>query len=77
MEPIETPLEKRMRYKLVIGKFAVKKVVDRGAALEFAVEFPGLGTMIFVGPKADVREGDLLTFYTEILATERANALLS
>ena len=57
-----------LRYKLVLGKFAVGRVIDRGASLEFSIELPGLGRLICTGPKADVKEGDLLTLYTEILA---------
>lgn len=71
MESLESPLSQRLRYKLVIGKFRVVHVEEKGAMLEWAVEFPGLGVMKLLGPKADVREGDLLTFYTEILAPER------
>lgn len=57
-----------VRYKLVLGKFRVEKVNDLGAALEFSIRLPGLGVLICTGPKADVKEGDLLTLYTEILA---------
>jgi hypothetical protein len=57
-----------IRYKLVLGKFAVGRVIDRGASLEFSIELPGLGRLICTGPKADVKEGDLLTLYTEIFA---------
>lgn len=73
MEPVETPLSQRVRYKLVIGKFEVKKVIDRGEGIEFMIDLPGLGKMAFISPKADVREGDYLTLYTEILAPERKN----
>lgn len=69
MEPIEAAL----RYKLILGKFRVGRVVELGAALEFSIELPGLGQLIVTGPKADIKEGDLLTLYTEVFA----NALSS
>ncbi len=64
--------EERIRYKLVLGKFAVGKVNEKGSSLEFSIELPGLGRLICTGPKADVREGDLLTLYTEIYANAQA-----
>lgn len=57
-----------LRYKLILGKFAVGRVIEHGTSLEFSIELPGLGRLICTGPKADVKEGDLLTLYTEILA---------
>jgi hypothetical protein len=64
----------RVRYKLILGKFAVGKVNERGAFLEFSIELPGLGRLICTGPKADVHEGDLLTLYTEILANDKSSS---
>lgn len=64
MEPSQAPL----RYKLLLGKFRVEKVNDLGAALEFSIRLPGLGCLVCTGPKADVKEGDLLTLYTEVFA---------
>ena len=57
-----------LRYKLVLGKFRVTRVIEKGQFLEFNIHLPELGHLICTGPKADVREGDLLTLYTEILA---------
>ena len=62
------PAPHALRYKLILGKFRVPRVVQKGQFLEFAIELPGLGQLICTGPLADVREGDLLTLYTEILA---------
>lgn len=62
--------DERIRYKLILGKFAVEKVIEQGALLEFSIRLPGLGCLICTGPKADVKEGDLLTLYTEIYANE-------
>ena len=67
MEPSQAPL----RYKIVLGKFAVGKVNEKAGLLEFTIELPGLGRLICTGPKADVKEGDLLTLYTEILANAK------
>ena len=67
-EDVERQMAERMRYKLLLGKFRVGRVQELGALLEFSIELPGLGKLICTGPKADVREGDLLTLYTEIMA---------
>lgn len=56
------------RYKLILGKFRVTRVQRTVTGLEFTIELPGLGNFVCAGPMADVREGDLLTLYTEILA---------
>jgi hypothetical protein len=63
--------DSRPRYQIILGKFRVTRVIDRGALLEFNIELPGLGQLICSGPKADVKEGDMLTLYTEILANDR------
>lgn len=57
-----------LRYKIILGKFQVRRVVEKQGLLEFSIELPGLGQLVCTGPKADVREGDLLTLYTEVLA---------
>lgn len=57
-----------LRYKLILGRFRVEKITELGASLEFSIRLPGLGCLICTGPKADVKEGDLLTLYTEVLA---------
>ena len=58
------PTEASLRLKLVLGKY---RVVDRWqnlAKLELDKQF----SMIIIVPNfADVREGDLLTLYTEVL----------
>ncbi len=58
----------QLRYKIILGKFQVTRVIEKRGLLEFSIELPGLGQLICTGPKADVREGDLLTLYTEILS---------
>ena len=62
-----------LRYKLILGKFAVTKIERIPTGLRFAIHFPGLGHVICDGPLADVREGDLLTLYTEILSNAKSS----
>ena len=70
MDSSEAPI----RYKLILGKFRVDKINDIGPFLEFSIHLPGLGHLICTGPKADVKEGDLLTLYTEILANAKMDS---
>ncbi len=65
------PSPQQIRYKLILGKFQVTRIIERGEALEFHIHLPGLGHLMCTGPKADVKEGDLLTLYTEILANAK------
>lgn len=63
------------RLKLVLGKFLCTRVQDTLGRTNFALELPGLGhVVIHVPPSADIREGDLLTVYTEVLTKERPHA---
>lgn len=58
-----------LRFKVVIGKFPVIKVEQAGPrAMTWWVELPNRVIIQVTGPIADVRENDLLTFYTEVLA---------
>jgi hypothetical protein len=64
MEPIEAALRKPLRLVLVLGKF---RVLER-ENLQMKVALGGSTTMtISLPPQADVKAGDLLTFYTEVL----------
>ena len=68
-------MKDRTRLKLVLGKFLCTRVQKSLGQIKFAVELPGLGHIVVNVPKnADVREGDLLTLYTEVLAKERSDA---
>lgn len=63
------PAKDSMRLRLVLGKFQVSKV-DKGlAGLAMTIDLGG-GVKIRcdIPVSADVRVGDLLTFYTEVLA---------
>jgi hypothetical protein len=61
-------LEAKMRFKVVVGKFPVIKVEQHGRVLDWWVELPNRVVIKITGPHADVKEGDLLTFYTEVIA---------
>jgi hypothetical protein len=65
MEPTETPLNlDRIRLVLVLGKF---RVTERQANL-MKIALGGSTTMTVTLPDhVDVRAGDLLTLYTEVL----------
>jgi len=57
-----------IRYKLALGKFRVSRIEKAPTGFRMSIHLPGLGQVICHIPfLADVREGDLLTLYTEIL----------
>jgi hypothetical protein len=62
MESVENG---QFRLKLALGKF---RVIERNGRT-MKVALGGSTTMTFILPddNADVREGDILTFYTEVL----------
>lgn len=63
------------RLKIVLGKFLCTRVQNTLGQVKFAVELPGLGHVVInVPPSADIREGDLLTLYTEVLTKGKADA---
>jgi len=67
------PLENAIRHKLVLGRFPVVGVQRSSAGFKFALQLPGIKLILEVPPSSDVREGDLLTLYTEVLAHGRPN----
>lgn len=62
-------LDNRPRLKLVLGKFPVARVIKTPWGFAFSLTLPGIKEklVISVPDHADVREGDLLTLYTEVL----------
>lgn len=60
-------MPRQRRLILVLGKFRVVKLVDRkmtlklGGTTEMTIDLPAV---------ADVRDGDLLTLYTEVLLAQ-------
>lgn len=67
MEPISA---ERVRLKLLLGKFPVTKI-DKdplGPGFIFVLALPNsINMTVTVPAQADVREGDLLSVYTEVL----------
>jgi hypothetical protein len=60
--------ENAVRHKLVLGRFPVVGVKRSPTGFKFALQLPGIKLVLEVPPSADVREGDVLTLYTEVLA---------
>lgn len=69
MEPTETPLKDRFRYRLILGKFQVVKIEkDQLGVRQMALRMnKDTYLVIPLPPSADVKETDLLTLYTEVL----------
>lgn len=64
---------KQIRLKLVLGKFLVSNVSRTVGGHKFTLTFPGLGQIhVDVGFDVDVKEGDLLTLYTEVLSDAKS-----
>lgn len=63
-----------LRHKLALGKYLVTRVVKHHLGFEMVID---LGNSIkltcVVPPSSDVREGDVLTLYTEVLVKEPAS----
>ena len=71
MEPPQTAL----RYQLILGKFPVIKIdKDPFDKLQFVLD---VGKKVYMvctpPPNADVKEGDLLTLYTEVLVHAKSS----
>jgi hypothetical protein len=64
----------RVRHKLILGKFPVLAVQRSTNGFRFSLQLPGVKLILEVPPSADVREGDLLTLYTEVLAHDQARS---
>lgn len=64
MEPIEDALRKPLRLVLVLGKYRVTERQNEQMKLALG----GSTTMtVTLPPQADVKAGDILTLYTEVL----------
>ena len=64
MEPPENPVRKEFRFILNLGKY---RVTERNAN-QIKIALGGSTTMTVTLPEmADVRAGDILTLYTEVL----------
>ena len=57
------------RYKLVLGKYPIIRVEKTPFGFDFCIQLPnGVRMVVSAPPSADVKEGDVLTLYTEVLA---------
>lgn len=63
-------MQNRRRYQLILGKFPIVEINDRIIVLRIS-DSPPLFIRTSVPANADVRQGDLLTLYTEVLCNER------
>lgn len=60
-----------IRYKLVLGKYPIIRVDKTPFGFDFTIQFPNSVRMtVSAPPTADIREGDLITLYTEILSAQ-------
>lgn len=62
-------MTEQFRYKLPLCKVRVDRVQPTPLGFQFSLALPGIERKLLVSapPHADVREGDLLTLYTEVL----------
>lgn len=62
-----------IRYKLVLGKYPIVRVDKTAFGFDFIIQFPNSIRMtVTAPPTADIREGDLITLYTEVPANAPA-----
>jgi hypothetical protein len=63
-----------IRYKLVLGKYPITRVEKTHLGFDFCIQLPnGVKMIVSAPPSADVKEGDILTLYTEVLANAAAS----
>lgn len=74
MEPTESTLSvnltgPKLRHRLILGKYQVTSVETGLTGLRFSVNFGNSVVVKIDSPvNSDVRVGDWLTFYTEVMA---------
>ena len=74
MEPLSGKVE-RFRLRLILGKFQVEEVMPGTMGLMMSLDLGNSIKMVIDIPlQADVKRGDRLTFYTEVLSKEIPNA---
>lgn len=73
MEPSQSEIADRLRYRLILGKFQVVKIdKDQLGNIQVAIKINKDSFIIFgPPPNTDVREGDILTLYTEVLVNAK------
>jgi hypothetical protein len=67
------PTQDAVRHRLVLGKFPVIAVERTAFGFKFVLQLPGIKLVLEVPPSSDVREGDILTLYTEVLAHAKSS----
>lgn len=69
MEPAQSSC---VRYRLIFGKFQVKAVTRGFTGQRFTIDLGSSVTITVDAPlRADVKLGDLLTIYTEVLSHDQ------
>ena len=69
-----TDLAHALRYRLILGKFRVKAISQGLTGLKATLDLGSSVTMVVDCPiRADVKLGDLLTLYTEVLVNDQPN----
>jgi hypothetical protein len=66
--------EGKVRLKVIFGKFPVVAVDQGYLGVRFTLQMPGGKIISDLAVQADVRVGDLLTVYTEVLADDKPRA---
>lgn len=67
-------IENALRFKVALGKFQVTAVSLGLTGTRFTIQLPNSVTMTIDAPlRADVRVGDMLTLYTEVLCNDQPN----
>jgi hypothetical protein len=67
-------VEGALRLRLVLGKFQVKAISKGLTGTRFAIDLGNSVTITIDAPvQADIRLGDLLTLYTEVLSNANPN----
>ena len=60
--------QKQVRLRLVLGKYRVLKVERHPYGFQIAIDLlQGIKMVVELPASADVREGDILSLYTEVL----------
>ena len=74
-------MQKQLRLRLILGKFPVSAITKTLTGWQIELTLGGTTTAKFIVPhSADVRQGDILTLYTEVLSNRSigiANANIS
>jgi len=66
-----TKFEDKFRLIVQFGKFPVVAVTRGAVGTEFTIAMHGIKVKADLAVQADIRVGDLLTLYTEVLADDK------